>query len=147
MRAWQKLIYVIGASQFVYFCYFPYSPYSQSWAQQEHINRVYLVFFNWNEVSVSPDGIHVLRQAAEYARSTKARRLRLTGHTDTSLDPGESQSLSERMAESVARALVQLGVNERILITQGRGQKELRIPTAPRVREPQNRRVEIVIVP
>jgi outer membrane protein OmpA-like peptidoglycan-associated protein len=44
----------------------------------------------------------------------------------------------------VAAALVRLGVPRSEMMVSGRGENDNRVPTADGVREPQNRRVEIV---
>ena len=72
-------------------------------------------------------------------------RIQVTGYTDRSGSPGYNQRLSERRAEAVADALQRLGVPSSDMAVSGRGENDNRVPTAPGVREPQNRRVEIVI--
>ena len=49
-----------------------------------------------------------------------------------------------RRANAVAAALERLGVPRSDMVVAGRGMNDLRVPTPPGVREPQNRRVEIV---
>ena len=44
----------------------------------------------------------------------------------------------------VAAALERLGVPRSDMVVAGRGENDLRVPTPNGVREPQNRRVEIV---
>ena len=51
----------------------------------------------------------------------------------------------ESFAASVAAELVRLGVPRGEIVTRGFGQTQLLVATADNVREPQNRRVEIVI--
>ena len=48
------------------------------------------------------------------------------------------------MGKSSERALVGLGVPRTQMAVTGRGDNDNRVPTAAGVREPQNRRVEIV---
>ena len=67
-----------------------------------------------------------------------------TGYTDRSGSPGYNQRLSERRANNVAKALAALGVPPAQMVVSGRGENDNRVPTADGVREPQNRRVEIV---
>jgi len=43
----------------------------------------------------------------------------------------------------VAKAMASLGVAPSQMVVSGRGENDNRVPTAPGVREPQNRRVEI----
>jgi outer membrane protein OmpA-like peptidoglycan-associated protein len=71
-------------------------------------------------------------------------QIQVTGYTDRSGSPGYNQRLSERRANNVAKALAGLGVPPNQMAVSGRGENDNRVPTAPGVREPQNRRVEIV---
>ena len=71
-------------------------------------------------------------------------QLMVTGYTDRSGAPGYNQRLSERRAGNVAGALARLGVPRNQMAITGRGENDNRVPTAAGVREPQNRRVEIV---
>ena len=57
---------------------------------------------------------------------------------------GYNQRLSERRANAVAAALERLGVPRSDMVVAGHSFNDLRVPTPPGVREPQNRRVEIV---
>ena len=68
----------------------------------------------------------------------------VTGYTDTSGSPAYNQKLSERRANAVATILAQMGVPPSAMTVSGRGQNDLRVPTPDGVREPQNRRVEIL---
>ena len=106
--------------------------------------RVFLVFFDWDRASITADGMRVVQQAAEAFRSGAPVQLQVTGYTDASGSAGYNQRLSERRANAVADALARLGVPRNDMMVSGRGKNDLRVPTADGVREPQNRRVEIV---
>jgi outer membrane protein OmpA-like peptidoglycan-associated protein len=54
-------------------------------------------------------------------------------------------ALSLRRANAVKNALVREGVPAAAITVIGRGEQGLLVPTADGVREPQNRRVEIVV--
>lgn len=56
-----------------------------------------------------------------------------------------NQALSVRRAEAVAAELVRDGVPSAVISIRGFGETRLLTPTGPGVREPQNRRVEIVL--
>jgi outer membrane protein OmpA-like peptidoglycan-associated protein len=72
-------------------------------------------------------------------------RLEVNGYTDTSGTPKYNQGLSVRRAQAVAAELVKDGVPKSAISIQGFGETHLLVQTGPNVREPQNRRVEIVI--
>jgi outer membrane protein OmpA-like peptidoglycan-associated protein len=106
--------------------------------------RVFLVFFDWDRDTITPQGEAIIQQAAAAYRAGAPVRLVVTGYTDRSGSPGYNQRLSERRANNVANALMHLGVPHDQMAVSGRGENDNRVPTAPGVREPQNRRVEIV---
>ena len=104
----------------------------------------YLVFFDWNSAVVGPSGREVIGLAAQAFKAGAPVTVQVTGFTDTSGSADYNQRLSERRANAVAAALVQDGVPQTNLVVTGRGENDLRVPTPNGVREPQNRRVEIV---
>ena len=106
--------------------------------------QVYLVFFDWDKYTITRDGMQIVRKAAAAWKSGAPVQIHVTGYTDTSGSPGYNQRLSERRANAVANALVRLGVPRSEMAVLGRGENDLRVPTPPGVREPQNRRVEII---
>jgi outer membrane protein OmpA-like peptidoglycan-associated protein len=106
--------------------------------------RTFIVFFDWDRATITSEGMQIIRQAAEAYRSGGSVRIQVTGYTDRSGSPGYNQRLSERRANAVAGALVRLGVPRNDMAVSGRGENDNRVPTADGVREPQNRRVEIV---
>ena len=53
--------------------------------------------------------------------------------------------LSERRAETVAKELEKLGIPEKEIVVHWKGESEPLVQTGDGVKEPQNRRVEIVL--
>jgi outer membrane protein OmpA-like peptidoglycan-associated protein len=106
--------------------------------------RVFLVFFDWDRDTITPDGMAIIQQAAAAWRSGAPVQIMVTGYTDASGSAGYNQRLSERRANNVANALARNGVPRQSMVVSGRGKNDQRVPTADGVREPQNRRVEIV---
>ena len=107
-------------------------------------HQVYLVFFDWDKYNITPEGMQIVQLAANQYHAGGHVTLQVTGYTDTSGSAGYNQRLSERRANAVAAALERLGVPRSDMVVAGRGQNDLRVPTPNGVREPQNRRVEIV---
>ena len=107
--------------------------------------QVFLVFFDWDRADITPAGMDIIRQAANAYKAGGSVRVQVTGYTDLSGSPGYNQRLSERRANNVANALANLGVARSDMAVSGRGESDPRVPTPPGVREPQNRRVEIVL--
>jgi OOP family OmpA-OmpF porin len=106
--------------------------------------KVFLVFFDWDRDTITPEGMAIVQQAAGAFRAGGPVTIQVTGYTDRSGSPGYNQRLSERRANNVANAMVRLGVPRNQMAVGGRGENDNRVPTADGVREPQNRRVEIL---
>ena len=67
-------------------------------------------------------------------RRTGTAQISVIGHTDTSGSSGHNQRLSERRADAVQAALIEEGVPAGSIVTLGRGQEDLLVPTADGVR-------------
>ena len=106
--------------------------------------KVFLVFFDWDKDTITPEGRAIIGQAADAWRAGGNVTIQVTGYTDASGSAGYNQRLSERRANNVANALGRFGVPRQAMDVSGRGKNDQRVPTADGVREPQNRRVEIV---
>jgi OOP family OmpA-OmpF porin len=107
--------------------------------------RSYLVFFDWNSSSVTTEAATIIGEAAKAAKQLAVTRVELTGHADRSGTPAYNQKLSENRGAAVKNALVQLGIPADEITVVGKGEASPLVPTADGVREPQNRRVEIVL--
>ena len=107
--------------------------------------QVFLVFFDWDRDTITSAGGQIIQQAANAYRSGGQVQVQVVGYTDRSGSPAYNQRLSERRANNVANALAQNGVPRNQMSVSGRGENDNRVPTADGVREPQNRRVEIVL--
>jgi outer membrane protein OmpA-like peptidoglycan-associated protein/opacity protein-like surface antigen len=106
--------------------------------------KVFLVFFDWDKDTITPEGMQIIQQAAGAFRAGGPVTIQVTGYADRSGSPGYNQRLSERRANNVANAMTRMGVPRQQMAVSGRGENDNRVPTADGVREPQNRRVEIV---
>lgn len=104
----------------------------------------FLVFFPLDKAALSAADRQIVTQAAEEFRTTGRARIEVTGHTDTSGSADHNSRLSERRAQTVADELERQGIAAADLVVIGRGEEDLRIPTADGVVEDGNRRVEIV---
>ena len=105
----------------------------------------FMVFFDWDSAKLNPQATNVVGQAAAAYKTKGGARITATGHTDTSGSETYNMALSLRRANAVKDALVQQGVPATAIAVVGRGEQGLLVQTGPNVREPQNRRVEIVI--
>ena len=104
----------------------------------------FIVFFEFDKSSLTPDGQKVV-DAAAAAFKTGKTNVTLNGYTDRAGTDQYNQKLSEQRAAAVRAALVKEGVPANVITAVGRGETNTRVSTADGVREPQNRRVEIVM--
>src|SRR5579875_2284252 len=107
--------------------------------------RSYLVFVDWDKATLTDRAREIIREAAENSRRVQYTVIEVNGYTDTSGTAAYNLKLSVRRAESVAAELVRDGVPRNVIAIRGFGETHLLVPTGPGVREPQNRRVEIII--
>ena len=105
----------------------------------------FMVFFDWDRSNLSQQALTTIQQAANAFKTKGSARITATGHTDTSGPENYNMALSLRRANAVKDALVQNGVPATAIAVVGRGEQGLLVPTPDGVREPQNRRVEIVL--
>jgi opacity protein-like surface antigen len=105
----------------------------------------FMVFFDWDRSNLSAQALNTIKQAAAAYKTKGNARITATGHTDTSGPENYNMALSLRRANAVKDALVREGVPATAISVIGRGEAGLLVKTADGVREPQNRRVEIVI--
>jgi outer membrane receptor protein involved in Fe transport len=104
----------------------------------------YLVFFDFNKSDLTPQAVSIVNQAAANAGPAKVTQLTVTGHTDTVGSDAYNMRLSRRRAESVAAQLEKDGIPSSEIQIVAKGKRDLLVPTADGVKEPQNRRVQIV---
>ena len=107
--------------------------------------KTYLVFFDWDKYSLTPRALDIIAQAASDSKTQSTTTIAVNGYTDTSGTPAYNQGLSVRRAKAVEAQLVTDGVPASEITAQGFGDTNLLVPTGPGVREPQNRRVQIVL--
>src|SRR6185369_4089327 len=105
----------------------------------------FMVFFDWDRSNLSQQALNTIKQASDAFKAKGNARITATGHTDTSGPEAYNRALSLRRANAVKDALVRNGVPAQAISVIGMGEKGLLVQTGDGVREPQNRRVEIVI--
>ena len=108
-------------------------------------SRSYLVFFDWDKATLTDRARQIIKDAADNSTRVQYTRIEVNGYTDTSGTQQYNQGLSVRRARAVQAELVRDGVPAQAITIQGFGDTNLLVPTGPGVREPQNRRVEIII--
>ena len=107
--------------------------------------RTYLVFFDWDRSDLTDRARQIVAEAAAASARVQVTRIEVQGNADRSGTPDYNQALSVRRARTVAAELVRLGVPAATIAIEGFGDTRPLVPTAAGVREPQNRRVEIIL--
>jgi outer membrane protein OmpA-like peptidoglycan-associated protein/outer membrane protein W len=106
--------------------------------------RSYLVFFDFDRSDLTPEAVNIVRTAASNAKSGNVTRIEVTGHADRSGSDAYNLRLSQRRAQTVQAELVRDGIAADQIAIFAKGESQPLVPTPDGVREPQNRRVEIV---
>jgi outer membrane protein OmpA-like peptidoglycan-associated protein len=107
--------------------------------------RSFIVFFDWNRADLTERARQIIAEAAQQSRAQGTTRIEVAGHADRSGTVQYNQELSRRRAEVVAAELVRLGVARQEISITALGESQPLVATPDGAREPQNRRVEIVL--
>lgn len=103
------------------------------------------ILFDVDSDRIRPESTPTLEEIAEMLRSHADLRISIEGHTDATGDDAYSQSLSERRAESVRRALIdRYGIAEDRLEAKGLGETVPVDSNDTAEGRQNNRRVELV---
>ncbi len=114
-------------------------------AERAPAERKFLVFFDFDSAQIGGEGGQIVRDAAKTSRVVAVTRIDVTGHADRAGSARYNDRLSQRRALAVKRELLANGVAEKDIVIYARGETEPLVPTRDGVREPKNRRVEIVL--
>jgi OOP family OmpA-OmpF porin len=107
--------------------------------------RTYLVFFDWDRADLTDRARQIIAEAAAASTHVSYTKIQVQGNADRSGTPAYNLGLSRRRAETVAAELVRRGVPRTAIEIQAFGDTRPLVPTAAGVREPQNRRVAIIL--
>lgn len=105
----------------------------------------YLVFFDFDKAALSADAQKIIEEAADYARQNGTAALTAIGHADTAGASTYNMDLSKRRAEAVKAALVARGIAAQKIAVKSVGEAQALPPEGAAPREPQYRRVEIIL--
>lgn len=105
----------------------------------------FVVYFGWDSATLTPQARQVVANAAEEASECDITRVSIEGHTDRSGAASYNQQLSQRRANVVRSALIDQGVAASLISVASKGEGDTAKPTEDGVREPLNRRSEVLI--
>jgi outer membrane protein OmpA-like peptidoglycan-associated protein len=103
-----------------------------------------LYFLNDSE-QMTPDSAGLYQSVFVDIKRRTIYEVEVVGHTDTTGELEHNQKLSLARAEAIRLRLVHDGLDAKSISVAGRGPLDLRVKTPPNVREPLNRRVEIIV--
>ena len=110
------------------------------------VENRYNVYFNHGSAEIVSSGEALIDANAERAGNENFGYI-ITGHTDTSDEASDNLVLSRQRAEAVAGYLAaEHQVPRDRMLVSGLGETRLANPTPDGVKDPINRRVEVVIV-
>jgi len=105
------------------------------------------VLFAVNSSTLKPGGYDELNRVARVLNQYPQTTITIAGHTDSTGSEAYNQKLSERRAEAVKTALVNMGVNTARMTTIGYGKSRPVADNDTEAGRQMNRRVEILINP
>ncbi|MEQ9812457.1 MAG: OmpA family protein [Azospirillaceae bacterium] len=106
----------------------------------------FIVFFDWDRSNLTAQANGVLDQAVATYNQAGFAQVLAEGHADRSGPAGYNVGLSQRRGESVRQGLIARGIAPDEIVVRAFGETQLLVPTPDGVREPQNRRVEIILM-
>lgn len=105
------------------------------------------VYFDWNSARVSDDSQAALERLAVALawKGPELEHILLSSYTDASGSPTANRTVSRRRAEAVRDVLVSYNVPAERIAIRALGETIPRVATRRGVREPRNRRVELLV--
>ncbi len=105
----------------------------------------FTVYFDYDKSNLTPQASTLVQEAAARALENDIETVVVAGNTDTSGGSAYNQALSERRARAVRDGLIANGVPADRIRLEAFGETNLAKPTPDGVREPLNRRADVVI--
>jgi|KBSSwiStaDraftv2_1062776.scaffolds.fasta_scaffold38797_3 opacity protein-like surface antigen len=109
------------------------------------VTNTYMVFFDFDKSNITAQAASTIKQAADSFKAGNFTRIDATGHTDRAGSDAYNMGLGLRRANAVKNELIKDGVPAASIVVVSKGESMPLVQTADGVREPQNRRVEIVL--
>ena len=107
--------------------------------------RSFLLYFEQGTATLTPQSVAVLTALRAEIATRTGPAVEVIGHTDTVGSEEDNDKLSSLRAEEVLNWLAAQGLDRSIMSAVGRGERELKEPTADKVASPVNRRVEVIV--
>jgi len=108
-------------------------------------NQEFTIYFAFDSSELSPAAQDTVTAIASAYEKRRGDDINIVGHTDTSGSNAYNLGLSQRRADSVARALVNAGMPGNTMDEAAVGEVAPAVQTGDGVREPLNRRVVVTL--
>jgi outer membrane protein OmpA-like peptidoglycan-associated protein len=105
----------------------------------------YTLFFVANLDELTGDSRSTFESIAREIAQRPAPQLTIIGHADATRSHEYNDALSLRRAQRIRAELIRLGIDPARIAAEGRGKRELLVPTPDNQAEPRNRRVEVEV--
>jgi outer membrane protein OmpA-like peptidoglycan-associated protein len=112
---------------------------------QATVARSYLVFFDWDRADLTDRARQIVAEAAAASTKVQTTKIDVQGNADRTGTAAYNLALSRRRADVVKAELVRDGVPAAAIGIEAFGDTKPLVATGPGVREPQNRRVAIIL--
>ena len=105
------------------------------------------IYFDWNSARIEPDTQGKLAELAVRLawNGPDLDHVLLTAHSDSSGSPAANRLMAQRRAEAVRDLLLRNHVPARLIRIRSLGESALPVRTPVNVREPANRRVDLLL--
>jgi len=107
--------------------------------------KSFTLYFLQGTTEMTPESMPVLEELRSEIAKRPGAEVQVTGHTDTVGSDADNDALSQNRAEEILNLLASKGFDRSIMSAVGRGERELKDPTADNVSDPVNRRVEVIV--
>ena len=107
--------------------------------------KSFTLYFLEGTTDMTPESAPVLEELRAEIAKRPGADVQVTGHTDTVGSATDNDALSQKRAEEILNLLASKGFDRSIMSAVGRGERELKVPTADNVSSPPNRRVEVIV--
>lgn len=107
--------------------------------------RNFTLYFQEGTTELVAASAGVLEQIRAEVASRPGAEVQVTGHTDTVGSSADNDVLSLKRAQEIVNWLATKGFDRGMMSAVGRGERELKQPTADEVSNSVNRRVEVLV--
>lgn len=107
--------------------------------------KSFTLYFVEGTTEMTPESLPVIDELRAEIAKRPGAEVQVTGHTDTVGSDADNDALSQKRAEEILNLLVSKGFDRSIMSAVGRGERELKEPTADNVSSAVNRRVEVIV--